>query len=342
MNLSKIKKYIVIFCLVFSSLLGEQKSSFQSHIFIGYDSNPMRLSDGEISQLSTYPSILGNAEEIDSPFIGFKFKIKHNSLKNKLQFSFNLKGSYYNFSKDKNNYNFSFNIKKSFGNSKYFIFDYFLMPDFYLREYEDRDLYFICDDDLNNCLLSSHFSIEKIRMSLVFPVKQNKSSLKLSFLHERQIFDKHFTEFDLRIYGPVVEYKLKYNKYNFSLLFENLIADNYTYLDDSFSTMYMDRSYNQKRYKMAIEKKYHRKRKFGFVVDIFRRENTSLLQNDNLHYNRSHIDMTISYWHKINSNKVTISFRKRQTSSPYQWVRNLKTFKRVVVTYTKYFKIMKF
>ena len=36
------------------------------------------------------------------------------------------------------------------------------MPDFYLREYEDRDLYIVCEDDLNDCLLSSHFSLKKL------------------------------------------------------------------------------------------------------------------------------------------------------------------------------------
>ena len=134
----------------------------------------------------------------------------------------------------------------------------------------------------------------------------------------------------------------KYNKYNFTILFEGLIADNYTYLDNSFSTMYMDRSYTQQRYKIAVEKKYFSKKKFGFIVDIFKRKNTSSLTSDHLHHNRSHIDMSISYWHKINSNKVLISFRKRETYSPYQWVEDLKTFSRITITYTKYLNTIKF
>ena len=106
--------------------------------------------------------------------------------------------------------------------------------------------------------------------------------------------------------------------------------------------MYMDRGYMQKRYKISIEKKYSDKRKFGFSADVYKRKNTSNLEDDHLHNGRKHIDMKVSYWHKLNTNKVTISFRKRQTYSPYQWVVDLKTFKRITITYTKYFNSIRF
>ena len=51
-------------------------SSLQSYIFTGYDSNPIGLSDNEINQLDMYPSLLGNAEEVFSPFVGFNIKLK--------------------------------------------------------------------------------------------------------------------------------------------------------------------------------------------------------------------------------------------------------------------------
>ena len=341
MNLNR-NKLCKIGIIIIISFAQADNSSFNSNIFFGYDSNPMKLSVDEINQLDIYPFLLGNAEEVFSPFVGFNVKLKHSIIKRRIKLSWNLKGSYYNLSKDKSNYNFSFNLNKSLGDYRHFIFNYFIMPDFYLREYEDKDLYMVFEEGLENSFFSSYFSIEKIRITLLMPIKRKISSIRMSFIHERQVFNKNFTEFDLKLVGPVIEFKSKYNKYTYSISYENLFADNYTYSDGSFSTMHMDRGYVQQRYKISIEKKYSDKRKFGFSANVYKRKNTSSLEDDHLHNGRKHIDMTVSYWHKLNKNKVTISFRKRQTYSPYQWVVDLKTFKRVTITYTKYFNSIRF
>ena len=56
-------------------------------------------------------------------------------------------------------------------------------------------------------------------------------------------FLMRITEFDLKIIGPVIEFKSKYKNINYSIYHERLEVDNYTYLDGSFSTAYADRSY---------------------------------------------------------------------------------------------------
>ena len=342
MRLDKVEFYKIIFFACTASLLCADNTSFNSSIFFGIDSNPMRLSDNEINQLDLYPSILGNAEEVESPLLGFKFRLKHKIPKKRITLNFNLKTSYYLLSTDKSNYNFSFNFKKSLNDYRQFIIDYFLLPDFYLREYEDRDLYIVCEDNLDECLLSARFSIEKIKMILIIPIKRKISSVKLGFLHERQLFDENFTEFDLRIVGPIFEYKVNKKNYRYSFLSEYLVADNFTYLDGSLSTMYMDRSYKQQRYRLSFEKGKSKSGKYGIALDVYKRQNTSTLNSDNLHYLRSHTDATVSCWYKFNSHKILISFRERKTKSPYRWVEELKTFKRVNLTYTKYFDTVKF
>ena len=75
LNNSKLSIYIILILLI--SFVKPDNSSLQSNIFIGYDSNPLRLSDDEINQLNIYPSLLGNAEEVFSSFIGFNIKLKH-------------------------------------------------------------------------------------------------------------------------------------------------------------------------------------------------------------------------------------------------------------------------
>ena len=340
MKLNKNIKFLC--CLVVFSFVLTKDFSFNSNVFFGYDTNPLRLSANEINNLNFNPQILGNADEVESPYLGFKMSLKKKMKKQKIQLSFNVKSTFYTLNKDKNNYNFSFNFKKSFGKYRNFIFDYFLMPDFYLREYEDRDLYIVCEDDLNDCLLSSHFSIEKVRLYYTMPIKPKKSSIKIGIIHERQIFDQNFTEFDLKIIGPVIEFKSKHKNINYSIYHERLEADNYTYIDGSFSTAYADRSYLQNRYKISLDKKISKKIKYGFVLDVYERENTSNIFGDNLHKNRKHVDLTLSSWIKFNSNKVTLALRKRQTESPYDWVTDLKTFERINVTFTRYFKKINF
>ena len=52
MNLNNSKLSIYIILIFLFSFIKPDNSSLQSNIFIGYDSNPLRLSDDEINQLN--------------------------------------------------------------------------------------------------------------------------------------------------------------------------------------------------------------------------------------------------------------------------------------------------
>ena len=112
-------------------------------------------------------------------------------------------------------------------------------------------------------------------------------------------------------------------------------------MNDLPSTFNKDRSYIQDRlYASFSMSKIHffgREISAGFYSNIDYRDFSSIHKEDLLHFNRSHIDFSTSYWFKRHlSNYIDIKIkatnRARNTSSPY-YVGNisideLKTFKK--------------
>ena len=153
--------------------------------------------------------------------------------------------------------------------------------------------------------------------------------------YERQLFDKYFTEFDLNIMGLFGQISfLNDGKGRLMLYYSYEDADNFRYLDGSFSTLNMDRSYIQKRLKLSLSRSSESNKSYGAIMDSYYRYNSSDIYSDELHYKRSHNDITLSLWYKFDKHKITFSNRRRTTTSPRDWVNNLKTFKRYTLTYT--------
>ena len=106
----------------------------------------------------------------------------------------------HNDNKDKSVFSLGIQIDNLLGKYRHFYINYFFMPDFYLREYNDGDLV-IDNSSIEDNLQSAKFSISK----LSFAYSENKLTkfpkLKFGITYERQLFDKFFTEFDLNITG---------------------------------------------------------------------------------------------------------------------------------------------
>ena len=215
------------------------------------------------------------------------------------------------------------------------------MPDYYLRQYEDLD-YIIVTNDIENISRyhSCNFDIEKLHVIYQSPLASKNNRVKFGGFYERQIFKPYFTEFDLNIVGQTLEFSFNNddnyfsNKRTMSFLYEKHIADNSTFLSENFSTNYMSRSYKQSRYKFSFKQIMNSSKSFGFIIDIYKRNNTSKIVNDELHYRRKHTDATLSLWYKKNKYKIMLSNRIRTSHSPFSWVEDLKTFDRYIVTLT--------
>ena len=78
----------------------------------------------------------------------------------------------------------------------------------------------------------------------------------------------------------------------------------------------------------------------AIIANIYNRLYSSNIYNDALHRTRTHIDSNISLWYKFFiselKNKIQFTYRMRSTDSIFDWVEDLKSFKRYYLTYTIY------
>ena len=316
--------------------------SLKSSISVGYDSNPLRLSTDEINELIYSPYLLGDASDVHSRFIQYNIRFKFFSRKGLLSKIFDNKKTIFDFvfsdkthfeNKAKSSYNVSFKIDQQLGDYRHVYFSYFIMPNYYLREYQDGDL-IIDFSDIEDNLLSARFNIETISLAYQHPIKRKVSKVKFGLLYERQLFDKYFTEFDLNISGVFGQINFDDDKNRLMLYYSYQDADNFRYQDGNESTSDMNRGYFQNRIKFSITQIVNNSASAGFLMDIYKRSSNSTIPDDELHYGRNHNDITSSLWYKFGKHKIKFSYRNRITSSPEGWVSELKTFKRYILTYT--------
>ncbi|MBI45185.1 MAG: hypothetical protein CMG66_03350 [Candidatus Marinimicrobia bacterium] len=352
--MNKIDKFIIVFLFFIfsaSSLSGQiyKPNSFSSSVIFGHDSNPLRLSEDEISQLSDKPYLLGSASDVYSRFIGLNAKFSFYSRKailakifdRKTSFSFSVTYKKYFDNKEKNSQYFTFKINQQLDKYRRLHINYSLMPQYYIRQYEDLD-YLISYGDIDD--ISRHYSctfdMEKLYIIFQAPLSLIQNKVKVGAFYERQIFSPYFTEFDLNIAGQSIQFLFKGDNNYFnsnrtvSFLYEKHIGDNSTFLSEVFSANYMNRDYKQHRYKVSFNQTINSSKSFGFIIDTYKRFNTSKIVTDELHYKRKHTDLTLSIWYKKDRSKIMLSNRKRVARSPFGWVEELKSFDRYILTLT--------
>ena len=336
----KNKKYLLFFLVVNIFLKADSYftiSSVNHNFILGYDSNPLRLSANEI--YSDIKHLLNNTKYIHSRFYQHSVKINFYGYKNKKRtnYSLSFKNKKHFDNKKKSNFLLSFKIDQQLGKYRHFYFSYLLLPNLYLREYEDNDIHLVTvypdTDFLDAAFISSKFTIEKLSIGYEHPINKRVSALKLGYLFEQQLFDRNFTEFDLKLKGEYVNFSYKKKNNRVSFYFEKLHADNISYLDGNISTSDDYRGYDQKRFKFNISTQFESKDKIGMSVDIYDRYYNSNIIEDKLHFMRKHIDSTISFWYKWKNHTIKIANRQRRTNSPESWVEDLKSFKRYIITY---------
>ena len=310
---------------------------------LGFDSNPMKLSDNEINE--SINDLFLNKYSIDTKYIKYSSKVKTSLdiFKRKSKVSLGFKLNYYTELSEKSNYGLYFNFDQPLGRFQNLKFTYSHIPDIFLRQFDDADL---VHQFLNNITPvekaeKCYFNLSKATLTYEFPYINRKNKAQLSFFNETHYYNKHFTEFDLDIKGYKIVWKgkIKNNKYGMSLMSND--ADNITFLDGNISTIQMDRSYTERGCKITFDKKF-KKFSVELSADNKKRNYSSSLVGDELHYRRNHKDETISVSLKFKINdlnqKIKISSRKRETESPESWVESLKTFERYDLSYTIYFK----
>ena len=100
-------------------------------ISIGYDSNPMKLSDDEISESDN--GFLGKYS-IGTSYIKINTRLKSSIslFKRKTRVDFSIKTNYYAELDEKSNYGIYVRVNQPIGNYQYIKFNYTFIPDIFL------------------------------------------------------------------------------------------------------------------------------------------------------------------------------------------------------------------
>ena len=307
--------------LIFIALLGFLFSDFSSNVKVGFDSNILKYSNPE--------------NPISSNFIklGMGYKSKLNIVDRKTQMSLNFVKSIYDLS-EKSNYSFGLKLKQPLGKYRYLMLSYKYIDNIYLREYVDVD-----QGVLNSIYQGTNCSFDNsiIDIGYELPILKKKSKINIHYIYQTQFYNKYFTEFDLELHGLKLKYikQLKNNKSNiFSFRFN--YAKNLTLNDFTLSTSYMDRGYSEYLFSLVEKDKLK-----GMSVDLVLRTYSSSIIEDQLHLDRRHIDVQSSFWNSYKffgkKNKLIFKYRKRVTYSPYSWVKNIKSFDKLIIEHNMYF-----
>ena len=323
-----------LFLLISSSF--SQGLSVSNTVAFGHDSNPMKLSENEISRSG---DLFLNKYSVESYYVKLntRFKKSLDLFKRKTKFDLSLKVSEYIDLEEKSNYGIYFKINQPIGNYQYVKFEYSYIDNIFLREYDDGDFVHQYFDMIQDVSYQCYFNLSKFAIKYQRPIINRKNQISFILLRETHFYNKYFTEFDIEINSVRILYKKNRKKGSYSFSYEYGSADNLTLFDGSYATSYMDRGYDENKLNFSYNHKFD-----GFdaglkIYDIYRNY-SSLIPQDELHISRKHNDRTHSLWIKFNlrkvSHKIMFSSRERGTDSPFEWVEGLKSFRRYDISYT--------
>ena len=307
---------------------------------IGFDSNYLRLSDKEKSQSSELIKEYGASDKVSSLVNRTKIGIKYYFDRKKKTFFVDASSrySYYSNNLDKNYFSHSIYFSKKFKSYTFLKVGYKFMPEYYLRNFIDRDYHYYYNDiyPYHGC----YFNQETVWIEYTMPAMK-KTWLEIKAIQKSMLYNDRFNEYDLLISTLEGSLKTKLiKKYFFDVVLLNSKADNTTYQDGQISTLFIDRGYSEWAVKSSVKYSFHRKSFFdatGLNISIYKRKYSSKDAMDLLHIDRKHIDSMFNLWLKSKFHKFTyrlsIILRNRKTDSPYIWVEDLKSFKKYEVTF---------
>ena len=204
----------------------------------GYDSNFLKLSDGEIYQTVLGADILGDAPTFDSDIIKTKMKLVYSpvlSNRYETEFYFTFSRSIYGQLKEKSYSRFSLLYGLHLGPYNWLRIGYANLPEYFIRNYIDRDL-------TGNFRHPCNFSIEEVFISYSFPVGE-VSWLRFKVKGINEFYNSHFTEFDQKkLTGQIVFHSEISKKMQYSVSLSHGGNKNIAY-DSGLTSTGVDRSY---------------------------------------------------------------------------------------------------
>ena len=327
----KLVKSILLFYTINIYLFSSTPIEYSIHFDSGYDSNVMRFSEKEISEVSRDMQIVGGADTFDS-FI-YKIGIKgKKSIWNSNSKSILISGNYFRSDYNNNEYKkywsggFGLTFRwGAYNNLKYSVRN---LDSYYLRHYINRDISF---SEMMPCFFSDR------NQKIILTKRIDRShwfSAGLGYL--QRYYDRPFTEFDLDIYYFHFRINKKINKsITIALQYEPSQAKDF-FNESNHLPSNFNRSYQSLEWYIPLSIKLNKLTidKIGFSSRREFRVYEAEDPNDPLHTGRGHIDSKLEFWLKkrlFDTVSVTLStrYRTRDTNSAYDWVQKLKSFKQI-------------
>ena len=309
---------------------------------IGYDSNYLKLSNSEQDEIAYYPDLLGDSESASSLISKNTIEVKYNPYffeGHKSQIRLKVNYNKYIESANKSYSSFGVYFAQHLGKYEWVKLSYSYLPQYYLRDYRDRDD-LIINGNLDQYLASCYFSQGSTTLKYSKWLFVKRTWLEGIINNKTQYYNPAFTEFDLNLFLVGVQFYSRYfRNYSLKLGGSHTVADNITSQNGLMSTTEIDRSFSQSDYFISIKTKVN----FTSIHDLefqyseSRRKYLSTNVDDDLHNGRNHADKKLKIWVAGNLHDevdYTFQFTKRirKTDAIVDWIEELKDFTKLEVT----------
>ena len=298
-------------------------------VTIGYDNNILRFSSTEMGETVPNDPAMGDAETFDSEIIYPSIEILYSPflfMEHETNIRMSFGSTQYGQSKNKSYSSLSFRLEHHLGSYQWLKAGYSLQPDLYLRPYRDADT-------ISKLPVACSFDNETIFVSYSRPLAR-KVWMTMKARRTTQFYESNFTEFDTEITAGYLRLSVKpISRLQTSIWWENGDGDNTTFRD-GFAATSLDRSYRYYRTGAKLEWTIkQRLMKVNLSIDNENRRYKTESVDDPLHSGRNHSD----YRYKMQLEKefingVTVEgeirYRERVTDSEFDWVTDLKTFRK--------------
>jgi len=320
---------IVLLCgSLFSQSLSSRLAApvfYEIGIAPSFQSNPLNLSDVEIKKAAADTDYLNGIQYSSSNVVSLSAKINYAPrlfAGRKTRINSTLNSHYYPDIQERSYQSFSVNVTQSLGKYRYFSMGYWILPEYYLRNYLITD---------PATLISSrevcNFGTDRFGVGLEHRLSK-KNSLEYEFNLRREIYQAPFSHFDLQMLEGSLTFRIgQFHALNMTANVQYGVADNNNRIDE------IDRSYKYLNIHPTFTLMLPGKHKLQLATRYDQRAYHSEQTEDPLHSGRyqDEIRMDVTLLPSLSGNvnvEPFFGYRKRQVDSIDPAVRDLKSFSR--------------
>ncbi len=307
-------------------------------VSFGYDSNYLKLSTLEMESSGTNLEVLGDSKSFDSDITRIKMKFLYSPvLSNRHETNINilLTHSVFGQLNEKSYSHYSMNFEHHLGPYKWIKMGYEYLPNYFIRDYRDRD---ISGDNRYSC----NFFSEEIFISYSFPVSE-MTWVKLKTTGVNEFYNSHFTEYDQQKLIGQIKYHSGFSKWTkYSVSLSHGRSRNTTFNSGLISTD-VDRSYLMDKLILRIthiQKSFPLIEKVGLSLSAEQRLYELGTSEDSIDDWKFYLESNFLMWSRIHLHddiglKVSYQFRNREADSnplgEFSWIEEVKDFSKHVV-----------